>query len=68
MSRCLERGLAADGRLLRVEITLKDEPGELGKLLSDIGEIGVNVRHVIQDGTWALDDVYATNVIIFLAY
>ena len=40
LGRCLERGLAADGRLCRFIVTVSDRPGgiaELTKLLAGIG-------------------------------
>ena len=40
LGRCLERGLAADGRLCRFLVTVSDRPGgiaELTKLLAGIG-------------------------------
>ena len=40
LGRCLERGLAADGRLCRFVVTVSDRPGgiaELTKLMSGMG-------------------------------
>ena len=40
LGRCLERGLAADGRLVRFVVTVSDRPGgiaELTRLLANIG-------------------------------
>lgn len=40
LGRCLERGLAADGRLVRFVVTVSDRPGgiaELTKILASIG-------------------------------
>ena len=45
LGRVIERGLAADGRLLRFSVVLPDRPGgltEINKLLGDLG-----VRYVI---------------------
>lgn len=40
LGRVIERGLAADGRLIRFVVTVSDRPGgiaELTKLLADMG-------------------------------
>ena len=40
LGRCLDRGLAADGRLVRFVVTVSDRPGgiaELTQLLANIG-------------------------------
>lgn len=40
LGRCLERGLAADGRLCRFVVRVKDTPGgcaELTRILADMG-------------------------------
>ena len=40
LGRCLERGLAADGRLCTFYVTVSDRPGgitELSKVISDLG-------------------------------
>ena len=37
LSRIIERGLAKDGRLVRLEVQLPDEPGALAALLAEVG-------------------------------
>jgi threonine dehydratase len=39
------------GRLFRFSINLRDRPGELGKVLALISEIGANVRAISHDRT-----------------
>lgn len=46
LSRIIERGLAKDGRLVKIEASIQDEPGALAKLLQQVGEQGVNVIEV----------------------
>ena len=41
LGRCLERGLAADGRLLRFVVTVSDRPGGIAELTKLIASIGV---------------------------
>ena len=46
LSRIIERGLAKDGRLVRLELQIHDEPGALAKLLLEIGRCQANVIEV----------------------
>lgn len=49
LGRCLERGLAADGRLVRFVVTVSDRPGSIAELTRRIASIGVWwVRYVWQ--------------------
>ncbi len=51
LDRIIGHGLVKVGRLFRVGVDLRDRPGELGKLLSVIGETGANVRTIDHDRT-----------------
>jgi threonine dehydratase len=51
LDRIIGHGLVKLGRLFRVGIDLRDRPGELGKLLSVLGETGANVRAIDHDRT-----------------
>ena len=41
LGRCLERGLAADGRLCRFVVTVSDRPGGIAELTKLIAKVGV---------------------------
>ena len=41
LGRCLERGLAVDGRLVRFLVTVSDRPGGIAELTKLIASIGV---------------------------
>ena len=46
LGRCLDRGLAADGRLITFNVVVSDRPGgiaELSKLMSNVG-VSIKVR------------------------
>ena len=58
--RIMQTGLAAAGRYLTVRIRIKDKPGSLAKLLSEIGAAGANIMdvfHLRTDPMLALDEV-----------
>ena len=46
ISRIIERGLAKDGRLVRLQVQLHDEPGALANLLLKVSQCRVNVIEV----------------------
>lgn len=41
LGRCIERGLAADGRLVRLKVVVNDKPGGLKSLVEFLYEQGV---------------------------
>ncbi len=51
LDRIIGHGLVKVGRLFRIAVDLRDRPGELGKLLSVVGETGANVRAIDHDRT-----------------
>jgi len=60
LSRIIERGLAKDGRLVRLEAKIEDRPGALAQLLNLVAAEGGNVLEVHHDRTFsraALDEV-----------
>lgn len=46
VGRSIDYGLSASGRLLSVAVTLPDRPGSLSGLISQVAELGMNVRDV----------------------
>ena len=64
LERIMQTGLASAGRYLTVRIRIKDKPGSLAKLLTEIGAIGANILdvfHLRTDPMLALDEV-AVNI------
>ncbi len=49
VSRILERGLAKSGRRMRLQVTLRDVPGALARLLETLAGLGANVLEVHHD-------------------
>lgn len=43
LSRIIDRGLVADGRLTRLVVRVRDRPGRLAKILNVVGGLGANV-------------------------
>jgi threonine dehydratase len=66
LSRIIDRGLAASGRLMRVEVTISDSPGELARLLTLIATEQANVLNIHQDGIEARPRLGSTLVELVL--
>jgi threonine dehydratase len=66
LSRIIDRGLAASGRLMRIEVTITDSPGELARLLTLIATEQANVLNIHQDGIEARPRLGATLVELVL--
>lgn len=62
LGRCLERALAADGRLIRVNVTVSDRPGGVADLCKLIASIGVSIKDILHERAWVASDVFSVEV------
>jgi threonine dehydratase len=63
LSRVIERGLVADGRLGRFTAVISDRPGGLADLATQIASTGASIKQVVHDRAFASSDVSAVNVL-----
>ncbi len=49
LDRIIEKGLAQTGRLIRLEIPLRDTPGALAKLADLVGRHHANILHIVHE-------------------
>jgi threonine dehydratase len=63
LSRVIERGLVADGRLSRFTALISDRPGGLADLATQIASSGASIKEVVHDRAFASSDVSAVNVL-----
>lgn len=63
LSRVIERGLVADGRLCRFTATISDRPGGLADLAAQIAESGASVKQVVHERAFASSDVSEVRVV-----
>ena len=63
LSRVIERGLVADGRLSRFTAMISDRPGGLADLTAQIAAAGASIKQVVHDRAFASSDVSAVNVL-----
>ncbi len=62
ISRIIERGLAADGRLCRFTCRVSDRPGSLARLTSILAQTGASVKEVDHDRQFGPADVSMVNI------
>jgi len=53
ISRIIDRGLVKDGRLVRLGVLLRDQPGALARLAALIGEARANILHIEHERAFA---------------
>ena len=63
LSRVIERGLVADGRLARFTAVISDRPGGLADLTAQIAAAGASIKQVVHDRAFADSDVSAVHVL-----
>jgi threonine dehydratase len=63
LSRVIERGLVADGRLCSFAAVISDRPGGLADLAAQIASTGASIKQVVHDRAFASSDVSAVDVL-----
>ncbi|HUE50519.1 MAG TPA: threonine ammonia-lyase [Candidatus Dormibacteraeota bacterium] len=63
LSRVIERGLVADGRLGRFTAVISDRPGGLADLATQIAATGASIKQVVHDRAFASLDVSTVHVL-----
>ncbi len=62
LSRVIERGLVADGRLCGFTAIISDRPGGLADLATRIASTGASIKQVVHDRAFGSSDVFAVHV------
>ncbi|KAG7297895.1 hypothetical protein JYU34_018650 [Plutella xylostella] len=62
LGRCLERGLAAERRLVKFKVTVSDRPGGIAELCKLICSIGVSIKDIMQERAWVHGDIFSVRV------
>lgn len=63
ISRVIEKGLVADGRICRFSATISDRPGGLARFSAAISEAGAAIRDIFHDRAFSGPDVAAVQVL-----
>ena len=62
LGRCLDRGLAADGRLITFKVLVSDRPGGIADLTKLISSVGVSIKDIVHERAWVRKDAFAVVV------
>ncbi|XP_075218615.1 serine racemase isoform X2 [Lycorma delicatula] len=62
LGRCIDRGLAADGRLLKFSIMISDRPGGISELCKLLADMGVSIKDILHERAWITSDVFSVKV------
>jgi len=63
LSRVIERGLVAEGRLGRFSAVISDRPGGLAEMSALIASAGASIKQVVHERAFASPDISAVNVL-----
>lgn len=58
----LERGLVADGRLVRFSCVVPDRPGGIAGLTNKIAKVGASIKHINHERAWLQEDSHCVLV------
>eukprot|EP00095_Tigriopus_kingsejongensis_P001633 maker-scaffold121_size336169-snap-gene-0.13 protein:Tk01633 transcript:maker-scaffold121_size336169-snap-gene-0.13-mRNA-1 annotation:"hypothetical protein BRAFLDRAFT_286400" len=64
LGRCLERGLAADGRLVKFTVTVSDRPGGIAELAKTLCTCGVSIKDMVHERAWIKNDIFSVECIV----
>ncbi|CAH0594300.1 unnamed protein product [Chrysodeixis includens] len=59
LARSLERGMAAEGRLVKFKVTVSDRPGGMADMCSLLATLGVTIRDCVPERAWVKGDVFS---------
>jgi threonine dehydratase len=63
LSRVIERGLVADGRLCRFTAVISDRPGGLAVLSRQVAATGASIKQIVHERAFATSDLSTVNVL-----
>lgn len=62
LGRCLERGLAADNRLIKFVVRVDDRPNGVAELTRIIGGLGVSIKDIFHERAWVRSDIFNVDI------
>ncbi|CAJ0945685.1 unnamed protein product, partial [Mesorhabditis belari] len=62
LGRSIERGLAVDGRLIRLEVVVSDRPGGIAELATHLAHSGASIKDIFHERAWISTDVFSVKV------
>ncbi|XP_075982836.1 L-threonine ammonia-lyase-like [Anticarsia gemmatalis] len=62
LARALERGMAAEGRLVKFKVTVCDRPGGMAEMCGLLANLGVTLRDCVPERAWIKGDVFSVEL------
>ncbi|XP_046678776.1 L-threonine ammonia-lyase-like isoform X1 [Homalodisca vitripennis] len=62
LGRCLDRGLTADGRLIKFSVVASDRPGGIAELCRLLADVGVSIKDILHERAWITNDIFSVKV------
>lgn len=62
VSRAIDRGMAAAGRLVKFSVTIPDVPGAMAKLLCRVTEQRAEIKSFVPERAWMRRDIFSVSV------
>uniref|UniRef100_T1JBN4 Serine racemase n=1 Tax=Strigamia maritima TaxID=126957 RepID=T1JBN4_STRMM len=59
LGRCLDRGLAADGRLVKFTVSISDRPGGIAEMTKLLADLGISIKDIVQERAWLKHDIFS---------
>lgn len=66
LSKIIERGLAKDGRMVRIRALMRDRPGELARICQHAADLGANILEVTHNRAFANLEVGGVEIDLIL--
>ncbi|XP_049877860.1 L-threonine ammonia-lyase-like [Pectinophora gossypiella] len=62
LARALERGMSAEGRLVKFKVTVHDRPGGMAELCALLANMGITLRDLVPERAWVKADVFSVQL------
>ncbi|VDM49095.1 unnamed protein product [Toxocara canis] len=62
LGRAIERGLAADSRLVQFDVVVSDRPGGIAELAALLTHQGASIKDIFHERAWVTTDVFSVKV------
>ncbi|VDN52311.1 unnamed protein product [Dracunculus medinensis] len=62
LGRTIERGLAADSRLVHFDVLISDRPGGIAELATLLSHQGVSIKDIFHERAWISKDVFSVRI------
>lgn len=58
LGRVIDRGLAADGRLVRFTVVMSERPGSLSQLITYLSDMGAGIKDIFHERAWLKTSIH----------